>query len=461
MPVLASPSYLFAALGAAAVVVALHLLAWRRPTPTPFPTARFAPPSAVRAVSRALRPSDLLLLLARVVALLLAGLALARPTFSPAPAGTARVLLIDASRRVASMDAVRDSARAHATGADAVAWVRVDSVARSLADSVTGERADARGNLTAGLVAALRQAQRLAQTYAHVDLVVISPFAAESWDAATERVRREWRGDVTAVRVASRPDSDAVPRTHAATRVGEHALPPVDDPVGAAFTVAVDGASPALRVRRDAPSAEDSVWARGGGVLVWWPRPSQANSDTGTVGVSILTDGRESVAGHFRALSDRPITGAAILRWSDGTVAATEVPLSAGCLRTIAVEVPSSGDEVLRPAFTRLVRALAAPCGGGSSAAVDDATLARWATGDVRTPGRADSSAASDVATAAGASSPEASRIRDEPALPDSLTRWLLIAATLVLLLEWWMRRARGARATRDSVAQTDRREAA
>ncbi len=209
MPALSQPLYLFAAGAAAAVVVALHLLAWRRPTPVRFPTARFVPPSAVRAVSRAFRPTDVLLLLVRVAALLLAGLALAGPVVSPARSGVARVVVVDASRRVASLPAALDSARAHAAGADEVVWVRVDSVAAVSSDSVRGERSEARGRLSAGLVAAVRAANRLERSRERVEIVVVSPFAAESWDAATAGIRDAWSGAITPVRVAMRETVDA------------------------------------------------------------------------------------------------------------------------------------------------------------------------------------------------------------------------------------------------------------
>ncbi|MBK6305394.1 MAG: BatA domain-containing protein [Gemmatimonadetes bacterium] len=175
MLTLAAPWALAAGAVASAVVLGLHLLAWRRPAPTPLPTARFAPPSAVRAVSRDLRLSDRLLLLVRVAVLLLAGLALARPAWTPVRSGTARVFVLDASRRVARVGDVADSARALSAGAAVTAWVRVDSVARLLSDTTLGPRAAVRGALGAGLVAAVREAVRLARVHDTVEVVVVSP----------------------------------------------------------------------------------------------------------------------------------------------------------------------------------------------------------------------------------------------------------------------------------------------
>ncbi|MCC6773054.1 MAG: BatA domain-containing protein [Gemmatimonadaceae bacterium] len=435
MPVFLAPGYLVAAVLASAVVTALHLLAWRRPEPTLLPTARFAPSSAVRAVSRALRLSDVSLLVVRVLALLLAGAALAGPTVTPRRSGVARVLLLDASRRVGSMDAVRDSARARLAGADAVVWVRVDSVARLLPDSAAGDRADVRGSLSAGLVAAVQAAHRLAGTFARVEVVVISPFAAESWDAATDAARRAWPGDVEAVRVGARDaTAGAGGRT---TRVARE-LPPVDDPIGAVFSLAVDSTLPAIRVRREAPSAADSAWARDGGVVVWWPRAGAGDAGhTSSASLAMLGDGARSAVGHFAALPGVALSGRAILRWGDGAIAAAEESLGGGCLRVVAVGVPDAGDEVLRPGFVRLARGLAMPCGGGSAELVDDETLASWAR-----PVRTTSDAAADagVATVAGTRADETS----VPAGPSAtLERWLLAAVAFALLIEWWLRRPR------------------
>ncbi len=100
--------------------------------------------------------------------------------------------------------------------------------------------------------------------------------------------------------------------------------------------------------------------------------------------MAIVGDGTQSVAGHFAPIGTIALEGDAILRWSDGRVAATEQPLAAGCLRTVAIDVPETGDEVLRPGFARLVRTLAMPCGGGSAATLPDSVVARWASGQQR-----------------------------------------------------------------------------
>lgn len=448
MMTLAAPWALLAAALAATVVVALHLLAWRRPTPAPLPTARFAPPSAVRAVSRDLRLSDVALLLVRVAALLLAGLALARPAWSPRRTGTARVLVLDASRRVARVSDVADSARVRSAGADVTVWVRVDSVARVLADTSLGARADVRGALGAGLVAGIREGVRLTKSHETVELVVISPFAAESWDASVEALRAQWPGNVSAVRVAAMQatPSDSSGSQPTVARV----LAPSNDPVGAAFALGVDSSMRNLRVIRTVPSADDSAWASNGGLVVAWPHV--ARPDSAAAIEAIVVDDRTTI-GRFTREPVDVASGRTIARWGDGAPAAQEVALSRGCVRTVGIGVPSAGDAALRPAFLAVVRALAAPCGGGSALLVDSARLSAWAA----SPAPA-SSASNSATTPARAQRPTV----DAATMPDrTLERWLLVLVALLLGVEWLMRRARAAAVREQSSPTLASREAA
>ena len=73
-----APLWLAVAAIAAGVVFALHLITTRRPPAAPLPTARFVPGGDARAASRASRPTDVPLLLLRVLALVLLGAAVAR-----------------------------------------------------------------------------------------------------------------------------------------------------------------------------------------------------------------------------------------------------------------------------------------------------------------------------------------------------------------------------------------------
>ncbi|HEU4643025.1 MAG TPA: hypothetical protein VFS44_11270, partial [Gemmatimonadaceae bacterium] len=108
-------------------------------------------------------------------------------------------------------------------------------------------------------------------------------------------------------------------------------------------------------------------------------------------------------------------------RWVTGVPAAVERGVGDGCIRDVAIPVPTRGDLVLRPAFARFVRALVAPCevvSGGLGA--DSATLRALA---------------GDGALAAH----DAVRAPEIVATP--LVPWLLAAALLFVLLELLVRR--------------------
>src|SRR5688572_9789058 len=187
----AAPFFLWVAGAVAVATIAAHLLAWRRPPTSPLPTARFAPERPARVVSRAIRPTDVALLVLRIATVLLAGVALAQPTFGHERRGSARVLVLDRSRSAGVATETTDSARAVYQAGDAL--VVFDSVAREVSaatsDSIaSGERSSARGahgSISAALVIAVRAAERLARERDSVEIVVVSPVTTNEIDAAT------------------------------------------------------------------------------------------------------------------------------------------------------------------------------------------------------------------------------------------------------------------------------------
>ncbi|MBL0170658.1 MAG: hypothetical protein IPP90_07985 [Gemmatimonadaceae bacterium] len=92
MMTLGMPLVFTGAIAGALAITALHLLSVRRPPELWLPTARFLPERTVRAISRTRHPSDVWLLLLRIVALLLAGLAAAAPRWQGGSG--ARVVLV-------------------------------------------------------------------------------------------------------------------------------------------------------------------------------------------------------------------------------------------------------------------------------------------------------------------------------------------------------------------------------
>lgn len=432
MTVLA-PIFLAAAALGALAVVAMHFLARRRPPAGMLPTARFVPDRAVRATSRSPRPTDLLLLALRVLVVLLVGAAFAGIAREPARRASARVILVDRSRAVGDAAALRDSAIASFRDGDVVVLADSAVVVIEAAAAADSLRAlvplAARGALAPGLVAAQREAVRLATVTDSVRIVVVSPFAIEVFDSATLAVRRAWPGEVRTVRVPMRA-AEAPPRI--AIAAGR------DDPVAASVALlglAANGEADAtVRIVRGRPDAADSVWVAGGVglALVVWPSgdgvlPERVASDTiGAVAASHAI----VVAPFVRRTA--PGDGRVVARWVDGAPAATERPHGSGCERDVAIPVASRGDLALRPEMLALVRALAAPCGGAADVLpAPDSLVARLAAGDA-----ASGAARRTVAVAASAASSSA------------LAPWLLGAALLLALAEPAFRRAR--RATGD-----------
>ena len=108
-------------------------------------------------------------------------------------------------------------------------------------------------------------------------------------------------------------------------------------------------------------------------------------------------------------------------RWMDGEPAALERATADGCLRSIAIPLPTEGDAILRPAFQRFLAGLDAPCGEpGDPTPLPDDFLTAFAGDGPLAP-------ASEIGR-------QVKRVT--PAVP-----WILALALLVALAEHWARR--------------------
>jgi hypothetical protein len=424
----AYPWALLAAVGAALLVLALHFIARRRPRAVPFPTARFVPARSVRAPSRSTRPADLLLLLLRVLALLLLGAAFARPALEAERRPLARVVALDLSASGRSWSAARDSAARYLRTGDLL--VVFDSAARLIPGDgrdtlATLVGSHSPGSLSAALVAATRAATSLRERADSVELVVVSPFATEEWDAATGVVRSLWRGAARLV-VTERAVDSVRSGSAAPTVVASPELD--DDPVSVVAALTRDSAARAdVRIVRGTLDRADSAWAREAGrVLVHWPASApdewQRRGTPDTVG-AVVTGSAVLVADFARTSMPPTGSGRVVARWIDGAPAATERAEGEGCVRDVAVPLPVRGDLVLRESARRFVQALAAPCGGARELAP---------LGESR------------LAVVRGGEQPDGARAPTPREGSESrATSWLLAAAALLLVVELLLRRAR------------------
>lgn len=401
-----APVYLVVAGAVAAGVVALHFLSTREPDTDLLPTVRFIPKVPVQATTITMRFSDPWLLVLRVLLILLLGAALARPLLHSLSAPVSRIAVVDVSRAVGSPRELVDSARGYVEEAAAVVFFdrEAGEVAAGAMDSldVLAERSagppgagseGTRGSLSSALIAALRTASRMRDGADSLQLVVISPFAREERDAATERIRALWPGRIEVVRVG-----------------GVVADPAPNEQVSPPQVEWADSAASSLWTERENPDTIAGVRANDA-VMVY---PFERRWRPAAVTPSALsTDGPPST---------NPTQSTRVYaRWMDGEPAAFERATADGCVRSIAIPLPTEGDAILRPAFQRFLSDLGSPCGEpGDPTPLSDEFLTAFA-GD------------GPLAPASGIGR-QVKRVT--PAVP-----WILALALLVALAEHWARR--------------------
>lgn len=421
-----APLFLFLGIGVASVAVALHFIVTRQPPSSPLPTARFVPEGSVR-VTTVSSPTDLWLLLLRVLLALVIGAAFARPILIPKRRPVARVVLADVSRSVGSIDSVRSAARRLLSEGDVL--VVFDSTVRVVehgaADSAAElQRSERQGRLSAALIAAFRSAAHIRTAADSIELTIISPFRAAESDGATLEIRKLWPGRINLVQVAAASDS-VVPAAGFLVRSAQ------SDPVRLAATVGRPvPMNTTVRIVRGAATAEDSTWvASGRYTLVRWPaegappgwvtRPKVDTVDAVTAEQTALV---VPLARQYRLdPTARPARVAA--RWVDGEPAAVEHVVGPGCIRDVAIPVPSKGDIMLRPSFGRLLETLGAPCAATSGG-----------------PGQA-----AKVLEVMAGTGPlvAAAMIRPPDTITTPLVPWLLALALVLALAELLVRRGK------------------
>jgi hypothetical protein len=420
-----APGYFFASLAVAAAVVALHFIVTRQPRAGILPTARFVPNMPATATARATRPSDLLLMMLRVLLILAAGAGLARPVFKPSRGAEARVILADVSRSSRDSTMLRDTVRALYRSNDAL--VVFDSSARVIGGSVGDSMAllrpsGSRGSLSAALITAMRAASNLRDRADSIALILVSPVASEEFDAATDTVRKLWPGRARIVRTGvARTEAPAVQR-NLEIRSRE------DDPLQVTVLALRNEKSASGLIDRS-PSATDPPVTEGRASIEWpdtvRPRRAVARAARDTIGGVI--SGNALVISAFERRWMFPadsIRGTDVVaRWIDGEPAAIETPSGTGCVRSVAVPVPAAGDLVIRKDFERFVAALSGDCASVTAAMpADDARVAM-------------------LAGTGGLAPREAFRPRED--LRSALAPWLLGIAIVAAIAELFVRRRR------------------
>lgn len=459
MLTLALPAFLAAGALAMLVPLGLHLIRRRPPGRAPLPTARFLVEDPRNAV-RVSRPTDLPLLVLRMLLLLLLGFALARPAWIPAPEGTSTVVLLDRGSamrgegwRAAVGEARRSllDAQGEAQGELVLfdtAAVRVPRarVTPALFDSLL--TADATTS-AADYAAALRAIPAAARELRGADSVrvrMISALADEGWTPGIAPLRRAaWPGTLDLARVSmARAVADSTAPATTSRTSATLAAPGGGFVVTALAAVGMEGprVNPAgalpggasVYVVMNAPSnaaaAQLLERARAGATLVVTPgaaaEPLRAALPwTGGYGLvrgggAMWFDAETELAGAAgRVEAGGPAPGArTIAAWEDGRPAATAKPLGDGCVVFVGTEL--EGGELpfqaqYPAALARLARGCDATPGTAEARPLDPGALAVLR-------GRGPSAVPASTVGAAGAGV--------------ALGRWALAAALLVALIE-------------------------
>lgn len=364
--------WLLVAGGVAALgIVALHLLTTRRPPPAPLPTARFVPDSEVRAVARAKRPTDLLLLALRALAVLAIGAAFARPVLDAPGPRVRTIVALEWTTAVADTAAALRLARAELGAGGAV--IVFDSMAREV-DPADSLRTLAAPDVPQGLLspvfpAALAAAERMARGADSVRLVLVSTLAAGGLDGATHALRDVWPGRIDVRPLRAVADTAAGPRIALRSAL-------TDDPLAPALERArARRGAHEIRVVRGTLTAADSQWlgARAGRLALVWPALADSLAPDALVAFGGL--GSATVVAPFQR-SALAAEGRVVARWRDGTPAAVERVVGAGCVRETGVRLPRAGDLTLRESFASVLDRLLEPCGAARRPALDSASSA-------------------------------------------------------------------------------------
>lgn len=426
-----APQFFWIAAVVAAGIAAIHFIVTRQSRSDPFPTARFVPESTVQAVSRAKNPTDLLVMLLRILAIMSAGTALARPVFSPEREPTARIILADVSQSSRSVTDVRDSVLRYHRPNDLL--IAFDSTARLLdhPDSLASLRSVAPvGNISAAIVAAIRTASNLRERADSVSLFLVSSLPLASLDAATDTIRSMWPGGINIIRVAPRVESSVRTSSPVVAKFNS------DDPLR--YAVSLAGQLPhATSVRLVRSENLDEAAVFGDTVLLHWPahaRPLLSRPTRSEHAALVSDDG--VLISHFATEWEFPrdsMRGVSVIaRWEDGTPAAVQRNVGSGCIRSSGIPVPQGGDLVIRPEFVALVNKLLQPCARAQALpAAPESYMTRLRGGTAAAPRLA---------------------LPAPPAPASPFTVWLLIASIGFLVLEQFARRS-------SSNAQTPRIE--
>jgi len=458
-----TPAFVLAGALAALVPLALHLIRRRPPARAPLPTERFLTPDPRTSV-RVSRPTDPLLLALRMLLLVLAGAAFARPAWVPRARGTSEIVLLDRGAAMASGDGWRPAvlaARGQLLGADGrsrgelvlfdTAAVRVPRrhITPALFDSLASAPPSASAVRYAAALRAIPDAARELRGADSVRVTMITRPRWGGWSDGLAPLRRAaWPGAIELVALPDAPAADSAlrdttpkralyladPRDRA-TAYPSAALqatgwnvtlvtPGQPLPPGAGLIVAA-APLPEATAREIVPRAAggatllvDAAAIPSLAAALPWTEPARADSSGGTMwfGGGLRLGGAAARVG-----GDARRGAAVIAAWDDGRSAAVARRTGAGCTVVVGTRL-GRGEMVLDPAYPRVLDRLAHGCPSPGNHAGDDAPLDAGARAVLA--GQGGRTVAAGAARAGGGV---------------ALGRWTMAAALLVALAETFL----------------------
>lgn len=325
------------ALGAGALgllgVVAAHMLSRQRPRAVALATTRFLPSGMLEATTVQTVPIDRWWMLLRLLIIALLALGVAQPVLTGTKVPMRTVLLLDQALPVqAQRSAVAALAPTDVViGFDTVSTLRA---APEFTPAVAG-----RSRLNAALGRLVRVRDSLAARSTGLRITIASHFDRTMLDPASAEIRALIPDSIVVMPVTVEPDSGIVRGA-----ITVHA--DVNDPIAATAQLLGDSVAPsgALVQRGPALTGEDSLAARNGATVVWWP----AGTVSGKPALQAITVGATTWIAPFGRDSIMAAgTGEAVGWWAAGEPAVWRTNVGRGCVLSVHAAVPVVGDQTL------------------------------------------------------------------------------------------------------------------
>ncbi len=330
-------------------VVAAHLLSRQRPRALALATARFLPAGMLEATTLQTVPIDRWWMLLRLCVVALLALGVAQPVVTGTKVPARTVLLLD---QTLPQD-VQRAALAALTPTDVV--IPYDTTAVLLAAPAARPAVSPSASLSAALGRLLRARDSLAQRSITMRIAVASRFGPGSIDPSTPIFRALIPDSIVVQPVTVAPVTPLERGPIVVRGIG-------DDPIAATAYLLGSSIAPrgAVVQRGNSLTAQDSIAARNGATVVWWPARASSREPI----LQALTVGSRTWIAALERDSSRGAgtAGRAIGWWADGSPAVRMQSLGQGCVLSLGVSLPASGDQTLSLGAQAWLAALITAC---------------------------------------------------------------------------------------------------